>query len=46
MLPNTAGQVYDISKVNGEILIGHNQGTKVFVNKSATQLAKMEVGHF
>ena len=40
MLPKTAGQVYNISKINGEILIGHNQGTKVFVNNTTTQLAK------
>lgn len=37
MLPNTAGQVYNISKVNNEILIGHNQGTKVFANGVTTQ---------
>jgi DNA-binding CsgD family transcriptional regulator len=37
MLPNTAGQVYNISKMNDEILIGHNQGTMTYVNGSTTQ---------
>ncbi|MFT7031769.1 MAG: ligand-binding sensor domain-containing protein/DNA-binding CsgD family transcriptional regulator [Cyclobacteriaceae bacterium] len=37
MLPNTAGQVYNISKINNEILIGHNKGTLAFVNGATTQ---------
>lgn len=40
MLPNTAGQVYNISKIDGEILIGHNQGTMSFVNGATSQKAE------
>ncbi|MEQ9286772.1 MAG: triple tyrosine motif-containing protein [Cyclobacteriaceae bacterium] len=37
-IPNTAGQVYSISKANDEILIGHNQGTMAFNAQKKTDL--------
>ncbi|MFY0654703.1 MAG: two component regulator three y domain-containing protein [Cyclobacteriaceae bacterium] len=40
MLPNTAGQIYDITKINNELFIGHNRGTKVYANGITTQRAK------
>jgi AraC family chitin signaling transcriptional activator len=44
LIPSTQGQAWDISKINDQYLIGHNEGTFIYKNDSFSKLSDINGG--
>lgn len=44
LIPNSQGQAWNISKINNQYLIGHNEGTFIFQNGQFSRLSDIDGG--